>query len=493
MATSSSLAPAPTAPSHALSRTASAEAEAGTASFSGSSWGLDGPTRVGSRAASPDSLANEKPAPAPAAADVDLDEEKAEADAAGESPIPTVLTFPDGGRDAWRTVAGATLLIFNTFGLSNIGGVFVSEYSTNQLATYPLSDIAWITSTHLFLTFSSSFLAGWLFDHGYFRHQLVVGSCLWILGIFSLSASTTFTQIFLSHAVCLGLGVGIMFGPCLSAVGLYFGKKRGLVLGCVTAGAGLGAMFFDILLNKLFPVIGYAASVRVAGYIMTALLIVSNLLIKPRIFPAKVHEPVRPLLTIIVREPEAWLVCGGCLFTMLGLFIPLIYIQVYATSHGCDATLARYSIAVVNAAACVARVCSGLVADKIGRMNATIPFALLVSVMCFAMLGATSTASTAVFLIIFGCASGGFIALSPGLFIMLAKTVAQVGVRSGVGFCFIGLAALVSSPIAGVLLSAANGSYVAPCCFGGACALVGAGMLFMGRQVIARQTEGWKI
>jgi len=252
-------------------------------------------------------------------------------------------------------------------------------------------------------------------------------------------------------------------------------------------------MFFDILLNELFPRIGYAASVRIAGYIMTALLIIANILFKPRVFPAKLHEPVRPLLVIIVKESEAWLVCGGCFFTMLGLFIPLIYVQVYATSHGCDETLARYSIAVVNAAACIARVSSGMVADRIGRMNATIPFALLVAIMCFAMLGATSTAGTAVFLIVFGIASGGFIALAPGLFIMLAHTVAQVGVRSGVGFCFIGLAALISSPIAGVLLAAADGSYVAPCCFGGACALVGTAMLILGRRVIARGTDGWKI
>jgi len=212
--TSSTAGPAP-----GLTRTASASASAGTSSCAS----LDGPTRVGSRAPSPDSVAHEKLAPASADLEAAVDDEKAE-EAAGESPVPTVLTFPDGGADAWRTVAAAAILVFATFGLSNIGGVFVAEYRTNQLSSYPLSKIAWITSTHLFLTFASSFLAGWLFDHGYFRHQLAVGSALWILGIFSLSASTNYTQIFLSHAVCLGLGVGIMFGPSLSAVGLYFGK-----------------------------------------------------------------------------------------------------------------------------------------------------------------------------------------------------------------------------------------------------------------------------
>lgn len=43
-----------------------------------------------------------------------------------------------------------------------------------------------------------------------FRYQLAAGSALWTVGIFTLSVSTTYTQIFLSQAVCLGVSEGTL-------------------------------------------------------------------------------------------------------------------------------------------------------------------------------------------------------------------------------------------------------------------------------------------
>jgi hypothetical protein len=54
--------------------------------------------------------------------------------------------------------------------------------------------------------------------------------------------------------------------------------------------------------------------------------------------------------------------------------------------------------------------------------------------------------------------------------------------RGGIGFLFVAVAALIGSPIAGAVLLAANNSYVAPCCFGGAMSTVGTVLLVLGRQ-----------
>lgn len=80
--------------------------------------------------------------------------------------------------------------------------------------------------------------------------------------MFMLSLSKTYAQIFLSHAVCLGIAVGSIFGPCLSCIATYFLVRRSLVVGCATAGAGVGAVIFPIMLNKLFPVLGFAGTIR---------------------------------------------------------------------------------------------------------------------------------------------------------------------------------------------------------------------------------------
>lgn len=134
--------------------------------------------------------------------------------------------FPNGGRQAYLTTAGGVLVLFSTFGLSNSYAAFQAEWTNvrfpppfaafrpfspllldlqNQLSSYPPSSISWIGSVHLFILFALGLPAGRLFDRGYFRYQLAVGSVLWVGGVFALSASKTYVQFFLSFAVCLGV------------------------------------------------------------------------------------------------------------------------------------------------------------------------------------------------------------------------------------------------------------------------------------------------
>lgn len=67
------------------------------------------------------------------------------------------------------------------------------------------------------------------------------------------------------------------------------------------------------------------------------------------------------------------------------MFIPLFYIQVFSESHGADPIVVNYSLAILNAAATVARVASGLVADRFGIYNTAIPIAASTGILIFAM------------------------------------------------------------------------------------------------------------
>ena len=64
--------------------------------------------------------------------------------------------------------------------------------------------------------------------------------------------------------------------------------------------------------------------------------------------------------------------------------------------------------------------------------------------------------------------------------------------RSGIGFFFVGLATLIGSPIAGALLAATDGSYVAALCFGGGMAVLGCALLVLGRATqVRRRSSQW--
>ncbi|BGP33885.1 hypothetical protein JCM10296v2_005692 [Rhodotorula toruloides] len=452
---------------------------------------LDGPTRVGSPLEGPTRVGS----PAPSVfedklkSEVIADLEKHGYPVSNEESAPTPEEeYPEGGLRAWLAVFGSTLVLLCTFGLSNSFGTFLAHYKAEQLASYPPSTISWIGSAHLFVTFASAFNAGVLFDKGYFRYQLVAGSVGWLVGIFTLSLAKTFVQIFLAQAICMGLSLGIMFGPCLSILGTYFRRKRAFVVGIAASGTAIGAVVFPVLLGRLFEEKGFAFAVRVAGFLMLALLVIANIVIRPRaISKTVVRAPLASTMRRIARDPAAWLVYGGIFGTYTSCFIPLFYVVSYAQKYSTNAAVATYSLSIINALAFFSRIGSGLVADRLGTFNTAIPLSFLVGVLTFAMIGATSTPALVVFLVLFGIAQGGWISVSASVFMTLANDVSEIGLRSGIGFFFVALATLIGSPIAGALLTATNGSYVAALCFGGGMAMVGTVLLVFARGIQVRR------
>ncbi|EGU12195.1 putative Monocarboxylate permease [Rhodotorula toruloides ATCC 204091] len=461
---------------------------------------LDGPTRVGSPLEGPTRVGS----PAPSVFEeklkgevvADLEKQGYPVSTEESAPAPEE-EYPEGGLRAWLAVFGSTLVLLCTFGLSNSFGTFLAEYKTHQLASYPPSTISWIGSSHLFVTFASAFNAGVLFDKGYFRYQLVAGSVGWLIGIFTLSLAKTFVQIFLAQAICMGLSLGIMFGPCLSILGTYFRRKRAFVVGIAASGTAIGAVVFPVLLGRLFEEKGFAFAVRVAGFLMLALLVIANIVIRPRaISKTVVRAPLASTMRRIARDPAAWLVYGGVFGTYVSTFIPLFYVVSYAQKYSTNAAVATYSLSIINALAFFSRIGSGLIADRLGTFNTAIPLSFLVGVLTFAMIGATSTPALVVFLVLFGIAQGGWISVSASVFMTLANDVSEIGLRSGIGFFFVALATLIGSPIAGALLTATNGSYVAALCFGGGMAMVGTVFLVFARGIqVRRKTpqESWPI
>lgn len=444
----------------------------------------DGPTRVGS----PEPVNGEKDGEKKQIHR--LDEEMADKEKGVEKIAKPIAEYPEGGLRAYLALAGSTLVLTCTFSISNSFGTFLNYYKLHQLAAYDPSKISWIGSAHLFITFGSAFLAGVLFDKGYFRYQLAFGSIFWIVGLSCLSICTSFIEIFLCHSLCMGIALGAMFSPCLSVLGTYFKRKRAFVVGIAASGTAVGAVCFPIMLEHLFVQVGFKLAILYLAILQLVILVIANVITRPRQLSSTTsagkRTPLGPVLRKIARQPSAWLVYLGTFGIMISLFIPLFYIVTYARDVANNDLLANYSLAIINATAFFARIGAGLLADRIGVFNTALPLGLLVGVMTFALLGATTTGPLVIFLLLWGVASGGFISCSASTFMALSDDVSELGLRGGIGFFAIGLASLIGSPIAGVLLRS-TGSYTAACCFGGGCALGGCVLLFLGRSTQVRR------
>lgn len=120
----------------------------------------------------------------------------------------------------------------------------------------------------MFLLLGIGTFSGRLFDAGYFRSLVLVGSFLQLLGIFMTSLATQYWQIFLAQGLCTGIGAGIIYCPVMANVSTYFDKRRALAIAIVTSGTATGGIIFPVIARQLLPKVGFGWTVRCMGFVM---------------------------------------------------------------------------------------------------------------------------------------------------------------------------------------------------------------------------------
>lgn len=176
-------------------------------------------------------------------------------------------------------------MIANTWGFINSFGVFQSYYTT--LLGRPPSDISWIGSLQIFLTFFIGTFTGRFTDAGFFRPILLCGTVFVTIGIFTTSAAAQYWQLLLSQGICMGLGNGCLFTPTISVVSTYFEKKRNFAIGLTAAGSVTGGLIFPAMARQLLPSAGFGWAVRAIGFVQLSTLLFANVFMKARLPPRR--------------------------------------------------------------------------------------------------------------------------------------------------------------------------------------------------------------
>ena len=125
-------------------------------------------------------------------------------------------------------------------GAINSFGVFQSYYKETLLPNHSASSISWIGTTQGFLLFVVGIFAGPIFDLGYMRTLISVGTFLVVFGLMMVSISTQYYQVFLAHGVVVGIGCGCIYLPSIAIVATYFTSRRALATGITAAGGSIG-------------------------------------------------------------------------------------------------------------------------------------------------------------------------------------------------------------------------------------------------------------
>ncbi|KAL3478896.1 major facilitator superfamily domain-containing protein [Aspergillus californicus] len=361
----------------------------------------------------------------------------------------------EGGLWAWLQVVGTLFILFNIWGLAFAFGSFQSYYVLDFLPSVGTSAISWIGTIQSWLLIIGGLVSGPLFDMGYYRIMIIVGSFLSVFGIMMLSLAREYYQILLSQGICTGLGFGLLYIPSITLVSRSFVRKRALALGVSTAGAPAGGVIYTLMFEQLLPKVGFPWTVRIIGFVMAVLFTAAGfmLLLKEE-NTGQISTPrTRKLFDMrALKDLPFWNFTVANFFLYLGYMTPFYYIPIYAeTKLHTSRSLGLYILIVSQASSIIGRVVTTAVAHYYGAMIPWIFCGVASGVLCIAWISATSLARFILFSAFYGGISGALVPLPPSVFPHICPDPASLGAWLGMAQSITSFATLIGAPIAGAL------------------------------------------
>ncbi|KAL3488049.1 major facilitator superfamily domain-containing protein [Aspergillus germanicus] len=325
----------------------------------------------------------------------------------------------------------------------NSAAVFELYFSENQLSDHSHTQINWIFSLYLFTVYFLGTLAGPVFRRYY--------------------------QIILTFSILSSIGGALLDTPTFAAIAHYFFLRRGLATGIAASAGGIGGIIFPLVLQRTLPSLGFAWSMRILGFILLAVLIPANLLLRSRVStrqranrsastsPTSNHELAPKANSAwpdlhTFKNPQFTLCCAGIFLMEYG-----------ATAHNIATSDSFILNALLNAVSVAGRVIPGLLADRLGRSNMLLGTmagcAITVLAMWLPVGGSESRSLLTAFTFLLGFTSGGNVSLVP---VCIGKLEVCRTERFGrclsAAMLVAGFGTLTGIPIGGAILGENTGS-----------------------------------
>lgn len=227
-----------------------------------------------------------------------------------------------------------------------------------------------------------------------FGARLYVTACGLFLGLgfFLMSRVNAIWQVYLVYGVVIGVGMSGFWVPMMATVARWFVRRRGMMVGIVLAGGGVGITIMPPLVARLISAVGWRISYTCVGLITMIIVILAAQFLRrdpaqAGQFPDGVDETGTELsglqaegfsLRQAIGTRGFWMLCAifSCLWFSANAV--WVHIVIHAIDSGIPATSASSIPAVMGGVGIVARIIMGTAADKIGfKATLLIGFALM--------------------------------------------------------------------------------------------------------------------
>ena len=296
---------------------------------------------------------------------------------------------------------------------------------------------------------------GWLVDRFTPKAVLVGGMCLVALSLALLSLTKSLSEY---YAFCLVLGAGtsaVSIMPNSLLIGPWFGARRGLAVGFINAGIGLGQFIAPSLTAGQIAVRGISGTFLVLSACLAIPLVITVLAVKNKSAKdGRVRQTATqhvPKAGELLRMPMYWIFGVSLFFAAHAMIAIQQNLVLYLSGQGISVRRAALAASVAGAAAAVGKLLSGAISDKFSAR-----LAMMLSIVCVGLGIATllviAPASDLIFgfAIVFGMGYGGIFNASPTI-VFEYFGPHQVGTVLGLIYIFFGLGTASGGLLAGYL------------------------------------------
>jgi len=317
-----------------------------------------------------------------------------------------------------------------SYGLFYSFGVFFKSLQTEFGWSRSLTSS--IHSVHLIIFAISSVLMGRLTDRYGLRLAIFTSAILLGVGFSLCSQVQTIGGLYLFYGIA-SLGSGIIWAPTTATAQRWFARQKGLALGLVAAGVGLGTLIYAPLSNYVIQLYGWRTAYIILGSGTALMLLFVALPVasspeKMGLTPYGAEnserevEKYNPLFEVdgwTINEAVRTKTFFGVTFLYFSTLFPIHLIAVhlvpYVLDIGIDRAIAASAFGLVGAFSVAGRIGIPALADRIGWRRGLILTCCGCTIMLLWLTITRKLWMLYMFVVLYGLFYGGKTPLLPGL------------------------------------------------------------------------------
>ncbi|CAO3591173.1 unnamed protein product [Absidia cylindrospora] len=318
----------------------------------------------------------------------------------------------------WLVVFGSFLSQITSMGINTTWGVMQNYYEQHIFNDTPNAVVALSFVGTLGLCFmrAGGPIAQLLEPKIGCRGILLAGCLCKALGMIMAGFANQIYQLYICQGFLFGLGASLFYYVSLSITPQWFHKRKGLALGVVASGSGMGGLVVPFIMVAVNDSLGVHWTFRILGFICLGMDLTACVLIKENPALKKSRGEQKKLSDIIqlnvLRDTDYVLWVTGSVASLLGYFCPFYFLPSYGRSIGLSNPQGAILIAVASVANFIGRGFTGFCADYLGHLNTNILFSLMAGFSCLLVWTFSYTyASLIGFSFVFGLFCGSYFSL----------------------------------------------------------------------------------